>query len=49
MLPRYAELNDATPLVYLDQNGIGAVRKKLLGQIRRFHKDFRTGYSDEYL
>ena len=39
MLPRYSELDDARPLVYIDQNVIDALRKqKLLGIIPNFHK-----------
>lgn len=50
MLPRYSELDDARPLVYIDQNVIDALRKqKLLGIIPNFHKDFRAVYSDETL
>lgn len=50
MLPRYAEHDDARPLVYLDQNVIDALRKKkLLGIIPNFRKDFRAVYSDETL
>lgn len=48
MLPRYAELEGARPLVYLDQNVIDAIRKKkLLGLIPTFHSDYRAVYSDE--
>lgn len=48
MLPRYAELDDARPLVYLDQNVIDAIRKKkLLRLIPIFHSNYRAVYSDE--
>jgi hypothetical protein len=50
MQPKYTELDDARPLVYLDQNVIDGVRKKkLLGIVPNFHKDFRAAYSDETL